>query len=49
MLGLLQSQEMNIHGKVQDSYLLSCQPTVTVTSCFVYTVISSLESIDLVY
>ena len=26
--------------------LLSCQPRVTVTSCFVYKVISDLESID---
>ena len=26
--------------------LLSCQPRVTVTSCFVYTVIRDLESID---
>ena len=27
-------------------YLLSCQPRVKVTSCFVYKVISDLESID---
>ena len=29
--------------------LLSCQPRVTVTSCFVYTVIRDLESIDSIY
>ena len=29
--------------------LLSCQPRVTVTSCFVYKVIRDLESIDHVY
>ena len=46
MLGLVQSHEMNIQGKVQDSYLLSYQTKVTVTSCFVYTVIGSLESIN---
>ena len=27
-------------------YVLSCQPGVTVTSCFVYKVIRDLESID---
>ena len=27
-------------------YVLSCQPVVTVTSCFVYKVIKDLESID---
>ena len=30
-------------------HLLSCQPRVTVTSCFVYKVIMDLESIDHVY
>ena len=31
------------------AFLLSCQPRVTVTSCFVYKVIMDLESIDHVY
>ena len=42
-----------IKNKKQDSiterkiaWLLSCQPRVTVTSCYVYKVIRDLESID---
>ena len=30
----------------REKILLSCQPRVTVTSCFVYKVIMDLESID---
>ena len=34
-------------GKMKSGFtLLSCQPRVTVTSCFVYKVIRDLESID---
>ena len=33
----------------ETSSLLSCQPRVTVTSCFVYNVIRYLESMDHVY
>ena len=31
---------------LQTYHLLSCQPRVTVTSCFVYRVIRDLDSID---
>ena len=36
---------LNIVNKLC-KYLLSCQPRVTVTSCFVYKVIRDLETID---
>ena len=32
--------------KYSVAFLLSCQPRVTVTSCFVYKVIRDLESVD---
>ena len=36
-----------VYGKLRVAFaLLSCQPRVTVTSCFVYKVIWGLESID---
>ena len=34
---------LKVYDKV---YVLSCQPIVTVASCFVYKVIRELESID---
>ena len=40
-----QSEDSGISKDIP-GYLLSCQPRVTVTSCFVYTVIRHLESID---
>ena len=37
---------MTQHSASGEAKLLSCQPRVTVTSCFVYKVIRDLEPID---
>ena len=46
---MLVKKKPGLHNKydlTQDIRLLSCQPRVTVMSCFVYKVIRDLESID---
>ena len=40
------SLSLSLGGREREKSLLSCQPRVTVMSCFVYKVIWDLESID---
>ena len=43
---MTESPQTQINDAAAVKDLLSCQPRVTVTSCFVYTVIRDLETID---
>ena len=41
-----QIYQSNVSVELESNNLLSCQPRVTVTSCFVYKIIRDLEPID---